>query len=436
MEQEGSNAWFVREPQDFLGNRYQADDFEQVRDIVDVWFESGSTHSFVLEARQELHWPASLYLEGSDQHRGWFQSSLLQSCGTRGRAPYQAVLTHGFVLDEQGRKMSKSLNNVMSPQHIIHQHGADILRLWVISSDYFSDLRIGTDILNHQVELYRRIRNVLRYLLGALDGLTFDETLSLEELDELPELEQWVLHQIHTINRLLRQAIQHYDFHSMFMVVYTFCTTDLSAFYLDICKDSLYCDPPSSHKRRAIRTVIAQLFSYLTAWLAPILCFTTEEAWKHRPQGIGSEESVHLRLFPSVPEHWSNPALEQRWQRIRQIRKVVTGAIEQERMKKLIGSSLQASPVIYVDSSETQTLLESVPFQDIALTSDITILVSTPPQNAFILDETPHIGVVVRLTEGQKCQRCWKFDNQVGMVPNFPDLCQRCTELVQNLYKI
>ncbi|HEY2892045.1 MAG TPA: class I tRNA ligase family protein, partial [Dongiaceae bacterium] len=284
FETEGADAWFNSPPARFLGNDRNPDDYEQIRDIVEVWFESGSSHAFVLEARPELAWPASLYLEGSDQHRGWFHSSLLESCGTRGRAPYEAVLTHGFVLDEQGRKMSKSLGNVVAPQDVMKQYGADILRIWVVASDYSDDLKIGSETLKHHAEAYRRLRNTLRYLLGALDGFKTSERLPESQM---PALERWVLHRLWEMDGEVRRDIEAYDFHSLFTALHNFCAVDLSAFYFDTRKDALYCDSPASLRRRACRTVLDQLFSCLTAWLAPICCFTAEEAWWARAGNEG-----------------------------------------------------------------------------------------------------------------------------------------------------
>ena len=293
IAEEGADAWFASDPSRFLGNDYSADDYEQVFDILDVWFDSGSTHSFVLEEREDLLWPASLYLEGSDQHRGWFHSSLLESCGTRGRAPYDAVLTHGFVLAEDKQKMSKSTGNIVAPQEIIKQYGADILRIWVVASDYSEDLKIGPDIIKYQADAYRRLRNTLRYILGNLNGFEESERLPLSEM---PELERWVLHRLTEMDTLIRKCIDEYDFHSMFTALHNFCAVDLSSFYFDVRKDALYCDAPGSIRRRAARTVLDELFSCLTAWLAPVICFTAEEAWRTRHPG--DNESVHLRTFP------------------------------------------------------------------------------------------------------------------------------------------
>ena len=430
FEAEGSDAWFARPAQDFLGEGYRAEDYDQVRDIVDVWFESGSTHAFVLEHRlDELAWPATLYLEGSDQHRGWFHSSLLESCGTRGRAPYDTVLTHGFVLDEQGRKMSKSLNNVTAPQTINDQYGADILRLWVVGSDYSEDIRVGPEIIKFQADLYRRLRNTLRYLLGALDGFTEAERVDDNAL--MPELERWVLHRLAELDAEVRACIAAYDFHSLFTALHTFCSVDLSAFYFDVRKDALYCDRPDAPRRRAVRTVMDQLFSCLTAWLAPILCFTAEEAWLARP-GAGGEEgdSVHLRLFPDVPSVWRDEALGQRWEAIRRVRRVVTGALEKARADKVIGSSLQAAPRVFLDAAGL-ALVAGAEFHDVAITSAIVLEDGPPPPAAFTLEDVPGVAVVVALAEGGKCERCWKVLPDLGGHFDHPTLCPRCTDAVE-----
>ncbi|MDF2764467.1 MAG: ileS, partial [Rhodospirillales bacterium] len=427
VEAEGADAWFASPPERFLGNDYQANEWEKVTDIVDVWFDSGSTHSYVLERRPELAWPASLYLEGSDQHRGWFHSSLLESCGTRGRAPYEAVLTHGFVLDEQGRKMSKSLGNVVSPQDVMKQHGADILRLWVVASDYSDDLRIGPEILKHHAEAYRRLRNTLRYLLGNLAGFADSERLSAREM---PELERWVLHRLWELDGVVRRSAEEYDFHTLFTALHNFCAVDLSAFYFDIRKDSLYCDRPDSPRRRACRTVLDQTFSCLTAWLAPILCFTAEEAWRHRKGG--AEESVHLRLFPEIPGAWRDDPLAERWAAIRDVRRAITGALELERAAKRIGSSLQAAPRVFM-TPQHRAALAGLELAEIAITSAIEIVEGAPPDGAFSLPEVAGVGVLPAPAEGEKCERCWRVLPEVGSEPEHPSLCLRCADAVAAL---
>ena len=427
FEAEGGDAWFSSPPSRFLGSEYDADAYEQVSDIVEVWFESGSTHSFVLEDRPELEWPASLYLEGSDQHRGWFHSSLLESSGTRGRAPYDAVLTHGFVMAEDGRKMSKSLGNIVAPQEVIEKFGADILRIWVVSSDYSEDLRIGPEILKHQSDLYRRIRNTLRFLLGNVAGFDDSERVAIADM---PELERWVLHRIWELDGLVRQSVEDYEFHTLWTALHNFCAAELSAFYFDIRKDGLYCDPTDSLSRRACRTILDALFDHLTAWLAPILCFTAEEAWLSRNDG-GAEGSVHLRTFPQVDASWRDDALAAKWEKVRRLRRVVTGALEIERAEKRIGSSLQAAPDVYADD-DTVAAMNGVDLAEISITSAATLIAGTVPADAFTLDDVPGIGVVPKLAEGDKCARCWQILSDVG-THGHAEICGRCAAAVEKL---
>ena len=426
FEEEGGDAWFNSDPSRFLGNDYNAEDYEQITDVVEVWFDSGCTHSFVLEARPELQWPASLYLEGSDQHRGWFQSSLLESAGTRGRAPYDAVLTHGFLMDEKGHKMSKSLGNGVDPKDVMNESGADIIRLWVVASDYTADLRVGPKILRYQVDAYRRLRNTLRFMLGALDGFSEEERLPLEEM---PELERWVLHRLKELDSQVRKGCEGYEFHDLYKSLHNFCAVDLSAFYFDIRKDALYCDRPDSIQRRACRTVIDHAFNCLVTWLAPIICFTAEEAWLAR--GSGPEDSVHLRLFPDVSEEWRDPALAEKWSAVREVRRVVTGAIELERAGKRLGSSLQAKPVVTIARPELMEAVKTVDMADIAITSDLTLREGTPPEDAFTLEDVAGVGVKVEMADGQKCERCWKILPEVGSFAAAPGTCGRCADAVQ-----
>jgi isoleucyl-tRNA synthetase len=428
VEKGGGDVWFAADPTEFLGNAYDPEEWEQVTDIVEVWFDSGSTHAFVLEQRPELKWPASLYLEGSDQHRGWFHSSLLESCGTRGRAPYEAVLTHGFVLDEAGRKMSKSLGNVIAPQDVMRQSGADILRLWVVGSDYSEDLRIGPEILKHHGDIYRRLRNTLRYLLGALDGYSAKEAVAPEAM---PELDRWVLHRLAVLDPLIRGAIEDFDFHLMFMALHNFCAVDLSAFYFDVRKDRLYCDAADDPRREATRAVMDCVFNCLCRWLAPILCYTAEEAWLAR-HGDAPERSIHLELFAEVPATWQDRALGDRWRELRNIRRVATGALELERGAKRIGSSLQAAIELYVPA-ETAALLRDVDLAELCITSSGTVTVAAPPAGAFTLPDVPGVGVIVTDAPGDKCERCWRVLPEVGTVEGHADLCRRCADVVGSL---
>ncbi len=427
---EGADAWFTSPASRFLGEEYDAADYEQVFDILDVWFDSGATHAYVLEQRPDLKWPADLYLEGSDQHRGWFHSSLLESCGTRGRAPYEAVLTHGFILDEQGRKMSKSLGNTVVPQQVIDDYGADILRLWVVASDYNADLRVGPDILKQMADQYRRLRNTLRFLLGALDGFSDHEILAAHAM---PELERWVLHRLSGLDSLVRQSAEAYDFHTLFAELTTFCTVDLSAFYFDVRKDSLYCDDPASLTRRSVRTVMDIVFRSLTTWLAPFLPFTAEEAWLSR-YGNADQRSIHLELFPTLPTDWHDPALAARWQTLRALRRVVTGALEVARANKVIGASLQAHPVVWAPAEVVALAQDpAVAFSDVVITSGLTLLTETVPEGVFSLPEAPAMGVRVDLAVGEKCQRCWKVLRSVGRHPIHIGVCDRCAEVVSHV---
>lgn len=418
----GAEAWFSSNPGDFLAPEYNPDDFEQIFDILDVWFDSGVTHCFVLKQRQDLEWPASLYLEGSDQHRGWFQSSLLTSCALEGVAPYKAVLTHGFVVDEQGRKMSKSVGNVISPQEIIDKMGADILRLWVVGTDSQEDMRIGGDVLKHTQDVYRRLRNTLRYLLGALAGFLPKE--EAPEFSQFPELEQWVCHRLKELDLNLQHLFKVYNFQQIIQEIHHFCSVDLSAFYFDIRKDTLYCDAKDNLTRRATRAVMHHLLLCLTKWLAPFLCFTAEEAWQ---AFYGKESSVHLQEFPNLPDAWLYPALSQKYETLRNIRRVITGDLERARAEKVIGSSLQAHPHVYLDSSYRFTV-EGVALDALALTSAITLSFEPAPEGSYTLSDVPGVGVKMGLAKGEKCARCWKILPEVEQTPL--ELCHRCEEMI------
>ncbi|MEX2277490.1 MAG: isoleucine--tRNA ligase, partial [Cucumibacter sp.] len=421
---EGADAWFAAGAKArFLGVDYSAEDYEQVTDILDVWFDSGSTHQYVLRnsARwPDLKWPASLYLEGSDQHRGWFHSSLLESCGTTGRAPYDAVLTHGFTVDEAGHKMSKSLGNSVAPQEVTKKYGADILRLWVASTDYAEDQRLGETIIQTTVDAYRKMRNTLRWLLGSLVHFSLAEAV---DYAEMPELERYMLHRLAEHDTIVRQAYADFDYKRIFSALFNFMTVDLSAFYFDISKDALYCDPASSMRRRASLTVLDKLFECLTAWLAPILCFTMEEVWLDRYPG--EESSVHLRVFPGVPENWRDPALAEKWRKIRAVRRVVTGALEIPRRDKTIGSSLEAAPDIYIADADFYVAIHAEDMAEIAITSDAKVIRGEGPAEAFRLDEVKDVSVVFRLAEGKRCARSWKISSDVGSDPAWPDISPR-----------
>ena len=430
FEAEGADAWFRPDAAErFLKPfGYDPASYEQVRMVLDVWFDSGSTHAFTLEVRDDLKARRRLeggpdtvmYLEGSDQHRGWFHSSLLESCGTRARAPFDVVLTHGFVLDEKGQKMSKSLGNVTAPQDVIKESGADILRLWVAASDYADDLRIGPEILKTFVETYRKLRNTVRWMLGSLGHFREEDRVAPENM---PELERFVLHRLAELDGEVRQAYAAFDYKRVVALLNGFMTSDLSAFYFDVRKDALYCDPISSLKRKAALTVIDETFRRVVAWLAPILVFTAEEAWLSR---FPSEDgSVHLETFPETPQAWRDDALAARWAKVRRVRRVVTGALEIERAQKRIGSSLDAAPVVYVAEAELLRALDGLDFAEVCITSGIRIVPGEGPSDAFRLDEVKGVAIVPAPAEGRKCARSWKISPEVGSDPEYPDVTLR-----------
>jgi isoleucyl-tRNA synthetase len=404
----GADAWFGADHQALLGNGYNFDEYEPVTDILDVWFDSGATHAYVVEARYGQGTRADLYVEGSDQHRGWFQSSLLESCGTRGRAPYEAVLTHGFALDGNGRKMSKSLGNVVDPLAIIRDSGADILRLWVASTDYFEDVRIGKEALAGAGDAYRKLRNTFRYLLGALEGFSEAERVPAPEM---PELERWVLHRLAELDAELKEAANGYEFNRYTRLLTAFANDDLSAFFFDIRKDSLYCDAATDPKRRAYRTVLDTVFHALVRWLAPVLCFTAEEVWQTRFPDAGS---VHLLEWPEVDTAWRDDALGTKWQAVMAARQQVTEAIEPFRREKTIGSSLQAQVTARVSDESLRAALASVDFAEICIVSSAAV-------------EAGEDAVEIVKTTREKCGRCWRH---LPEVEEEGALCARCEGVV------
>jgi isoleucyl-tRNA synthetase len=433
FEQEGADAWYRAGARErFLGSRAN-EDWKKVDDICDVWFDSGSTHAFVLE--DPVHFPGLagikrkhdggpdtvMYLEGSDQHRGWFHSSLLESCGTRGIAPFDVVVTHGFTLDEQGRKMSKSLGNTVAPQDVIKQSGADILRLWVASCDYWDDQRIGPEILKNAVETYRKLRNTIRWMLGNLAHFHEDDDRVAPA--KMPELERLILHRLAELDELVRKAYAEFDYKRIFAGLSHFMTTDLSAFYFDVRKDALYCDPISSQTRKAALTVVDQLFRCTVTWLAPMLCFTAEEAWCERFRT--DDASVHLELFPEVPAAWRDDKLAEKWRKVRLVRRVVTGALEIERAGKRIGSSLEADPIVHVSNPDLFEAVVDIDLAEVCITSAATLVNDDGPANAFRLPEVAGVAVVVNLAEGRKCARSWKISHTVGADPQYPDVTPR-----------
>jgi len=432
FEAEGADAWYNSPPSRFLGNDRDPNDFEQVQDIVDVWFDSGSTHVFTVEDPIEPSWPkkdhADLYLEGSDQHRGWFQSSLLESCATRGRAPFDAILTHGFVLDREGDKMSKSLGNTILPQVIAEKNGADILRLWVASTDFTEDTRMANDVIQSTVDSYRRLRNTIRFMLANLAGFDTAERLAPEQM---PELERYMLALLAELDGVVRAGYLEYDFNRVLNSVFIFCTNELSAFYFDIRKDALYCDRRDSLRRRAARTVIDEIFRRVVTWLAPILCFTMEEAWLLRFPG--TQESVHLHTFPETPSAWSNDGLIAKWNRVRTIRRVITGALEIARRDKVIGSSLEAAPTVFVEEKSDADLLATIPLAEVAITSAAHVSTHQAAADAFRMPDVAGVAVSFHHAQGNKCARCWMILPDVGTNPEHEDLCDRCSAAVDSM---
>jgi isoleucyl-tRNA synthetase len=422
FEVEGADAWYKDGAKErFLGGDVNPDDYEQVFDILDVWFDSGSTHAFVLRDRADgvPDGIADVYLEGTDQHRGWFHSSMLQACGTKGRAPYRNVVTHGFTLDEKGNKMSKSLGNTIVPEEVVKQYGADILRLWVAQVDFSADQRIGPEILKGVADSYRRLRNTLRFMLGSLGD--FREEDRVDPAD-MPELERWVLHRLAELDEVVRKGYAEFDFQSMFQAVFNFATVELSAFYFDIRKDALYCDGDTA-RAKAARTVLDLLYHRLVTWLAPILTFTMEEVWLERYPG--DQSSVHLIDFPETPAAWRDTALAEKWAKVRAARRAVTAALEVQRVDKVIGASLEAAPVVHVEDAEVLAALKSVAFEDICITSSISLTGDPAPAEAYRTPEVPGVAVVFEKADGEKCQRCWKILPDVG-AHSHAGVCGRC----------
>ncbi|MEL7231145.1 MAG: isoleucine--tRNA ligase [Pseudomonadota bacterium] len=425
IEAEGVEAWFSADAATFLeGVVENPSEWEKVNDVLDVWFDSGTTHAFALRDRgiiDEATGQADVYLEGSDQHRGWFQSSLLENCATRGFAPFKQVVTHGMIVDGDGKKMSKSIGNTIEPKDFANQNGIEILRIWTASSDYTEDLRISDEIIKGVAETYRRLRNTLRYLLGGLEGYTEVEAV---EVAEMPSLERWVLHRLSEIDAEVRAAYTAFDFKKVMAQLVNFCSVDLSAVYFDIRKDSLYCDAPSSIRRRANRTVMAAVLERLLCWLAPVMPFTTEEAFL---MSIFAEraDSVHLLQFPETPADWCDEALAERWEKIFRVRRVVTGAIEVERREKRIRSSLEAAPQVFIGDEALLRAFEGESAEDIFITSQAMLTLEAAPDDAFRLPEEPSVAVIPGEASGIKCARSWKYFDPAMADPDFPDITPR-----------
>ncbi|MBO9435628.1 isoleucine--tRNA ligase [Ruegeria sp. R13_0] len=424
FEKDGADIWYTEGfKEQVLDGIANPDDYDQVFDVLDVWFDSGSTHAFVLRDREDgtEDGIADVYMEGTDQHRGWFHSSMLQACGTKGRAPYRNVVTHGFTLDAKGNKMSKSLGNTIVPEEVVKQYGADILRLWVAQTDYTADQRIGPEILKGTADSYRRLRNTMRFMLGSLADFTEADRVAPEDM---PRLERWVLSRLADLDEQVRKGYAEFDFQGVFSAVFTFATVDLSSFYFDVRKDALYCDGDSL-RRRAACTVLDILFHRLTTWLAPVLVFTMEEVWLERFPD--DDSSVHLVDFPETPADWHDAALEEAVAKVRRVRRAVTAALEVQRQDKVIGSSLEAAPIVHVEDQDTVALLATFDVDDLCITSGLTVSKDPAPAEAFRVPEIEGVGVVFEKAEGDKCQRCWKILPDVGR-HSHAGVCGRCDE--------
>ncbi len=430
FNEEGADAWYKEGAKErFLSADLDVDPskWQKVDDILDVWFDSGSTHAFCLEQREDLKWPADVYLEGSDQHRGWFHSSLLESCGTRGRAPYNTVITHGFTMDDKGRKMSKSLGDNTAPQEIIKQYGADILRLWVVTCDYTDDQRIGQEIIKTNVDSYRRLRNTMRWMLGTLAHYKGEEVA----YHDMPELERYMLHCLAETQKTVLDAYKNFDFKKAFGAIFNLMNGDMSSFYFDIRKDALYCDPLSSQKRKASLYVIEKLFRSTVSLLAPMLPFTMDEAWQTRYDDGGT---LHLNDFSLIGDECIDDVLAKKWEKVRKVRRVVTGALEIERIEKRIGSSLEAAPQVFVSDSDLADMLESLnDFDDMCITSAIKIIKGEGPEKAFRLDDIAGVSVAPEKAIGGKCARSWRISSEVGKDPDYPDITLRDGQAMREL---
>jgi isoleucyl-tRNA synthetase len=419
MKTGGADAWFTSDPQTFLGDGYTAAEWEKVEDILDVWFDSGCTHAFVVGPRYGEGTVADLYLEGTDQHRGWFQSSLLQSCATRGRAPYKQVRTHGMIVDEKGRKMSKSLGNGIELDDILRQNGMEILRLLFAAADYSNELALGKTILDQAGETYRKLRNTLRYMLASLKDWSADEAVDVKDM---PLMERWLLARAGQVAQTVREAYQAYDFKTALSAISDFANLDMSAFYVDVRKDALYCDAPDSLRRRACRTVLDLLFERMLTWLAPLMPFTTEEAWLCRFPEAGS---IHLKVIPEDPADWADTGALSRMEHLRALRRVVTGALELKRRDKTIGSSLEAAPVVWLVNDGIRSAIGQEDLADLCITSGLDLRNGAGPDGAFRLDDVSGVAVEFARAPGIKCARSWKYFDPATALPGFPDITPR-----------
>lgn len=413
IKERGTNAWYEDNNEaELLGTKYNPSDYEKVFDIIDVWIESGSVFSYVTKKRPELRFPADLYLEGSDQHRGWFQSSLLVSVASTGIAPYKSVLTHGFIVDEKGMKMSKSIGNVVDPEDIIKDSGADVLRIWAVNNDYTEDMRIGKNIMEQQKDLYKKLRNLFRYMLGALDGFSDHEKV---EYRDMTDLDKYILSKLYDLQELIDEKVKIFDIKDIFIALKNFLLKDLSSFYFDIMKDTLYCDSEASLKRRSYRTVLDIIFNTLTKWLAPILVFTMEEAWKTRYK---DSFSVHAELFQKLPLSYKNLDVENKFKTIIDIRSKVFDLLESLRNQKIIGSNLEASVVMSIPEKDVDQKL----LADVLIVSDLKFVHNKKVDDSFV--DAGDFKIKVSKFDGQKCERCRKLFSALH-----DGLCDRCSKV-------
>ncbi|MGI5838410.1 MAG: isoleucine--tRNA ligase [bacterium] len=434
---EGSDAWFSHEAAEILPPGTSCPDcgttdFRKETDIMDVWFDSGSSHLAVLESRNELRWPADLYLEGSDQHRGWFQSSLLTSVAVRGTAPYRSVLTHGFVVDGEGRKMSKSLGNVIYPQEVIKEFGADVLRLWVASSDFKADISVSPDILKQMSEVYRKIRNTCRFILGNLSD--FDPAKDVVPYGSLPEIDRWALLRLTRLVRRVTEAYRNYDYHLVYHALHNFCAIDMSALYLDILKDRLYTTAAAGQSRRAAQTVLQVILTDLVRLMAPILTFTAEEIWRYLPAPAGKPVTVQLAGWPTVCTEYEDAALAARWEKLLELRETVAKSLEAARKGKVIGQSLAAKVDLYPDAAWAEFLqpyLAELKTIFIVSRVDVHEPGETVPAEAATSEDLPELKVLIRPAAGVKCERCWSYSEETGKDAEHPNLCPRCLAAVR-----
>jgi len=437
FEQHGADIWFEADhtvllPEGTKCPECQNDTFEKEKDILDVWFDSGVSHAAVLEGRDYLTWPADMYLEGSDQHRGWFHSALLTAVGTRGKAPYGSVLTHGFVVDGKGEKMSKSKGNVIAPNEIIDQYGGEILRLWVAASDYQDDIRISEKILKQLTDAYRRIRNTSRFMLGNLGD--FDPGADVVPYAEMEEIDRFALHHLQSLVTRARTAYETFEFHAVYHDLYNYCTVDLGAFYLDVLKDRLYTSLEGSTARRSAQTALNMILEALVRLMAPILAFTAEEIWIHMPGTDARPPSVHLTQLPEVNEDFLDDELAERWESILLLRGEVSKALEEARTQKIIGHGLDAAVTLSMPEALSAAVRPNADeLRTVFIVSEVEIVAEGSLSDAYQSTKVPGLAIGVGSASGEKCERCWIYDASVGADEQHETICARCLGVLQEI---